>query len=268
MGRPLDRWHDQPVEHWRAAWRLPALHIFDSVESTNDVALRLAADGCPEGTTVIAEEQTRGRGQRGRSWTAAPGSSILLSMILRPPTPGAETLVSLRLGMAAARAIERGTTLDVGLKWPNDLVVRGRKVGGLLCEGRYDPGRGSCIVAGIGLNVTQTPPEWPPDLRETAASLQECVASTIDRARLAGRLVAAWLDAARHHNPRLAPTELAEFQQRDVLLGRPITVNDRPAGIARGIDPDGALRAGEPDAPRRIIAGTVRTPDQAAGGTP
>jgi BirA family transcriptional regulator, biotin operon repressor / biotin---[acetyl-CoA-carboxylase] ligase len=268
MSRPLDRWHGQPSEHWRVAWRLPALHIFDSVDSTNDVALRLAADGCPQGTTVMAEEQTRGRGRRGRSWTAAPGSSILLSMIMRPPTPAAETLVSLRLGLAAARAIERGTTLHVGLKWPNDLVVQGRKVGGILCESRHDPGRGASVIAGIGLNVTQGPGEWPPDLRDTAASLQECAGSTIDRARLAGRLVAAWLDAARHPEPRLAPAELAEFQQRDILLGRPITVNDRPAGIARGIDPDGALRAGEPDAPRRIIAGTVRTPDQAAGGTP
>jgi BirA family transcriptional regulator, biotin operon repressor / biotin---[acetyl-CoA-carboxylase] ligase len=256
----LERWLDEPVEHWRSLWGLPLLQAYDAVGSTNDVARDLAAAGAPAGATVIAEAQERGRGRRGREWLASPGTSLLLSMVFRPRTPGAETLLSLRLGLAAARAIEAAAPVRVQLKWPNDLTIDGLKVAGILCEGAVEQGRSLHMVAGIGINVTQDDREWPPELRGLASSLESRARQPVHRARLAGLIAAEWTAAARHDSATLAAPELEEFQRRDALMGQEILVDDRPAGTARGIDPDGALRAGSPHAPRRIIAGTVRTP--------
>jgi BirA family transcriptional regulator, biotin operon repressor / biotin---[acetyl-CoA-carboxylase] ligase len=257
----LRHWEGRPVEDWRTRWGLPLLQVHDAIASTNDVARDLADDGAPVGTTVMAEAQTSGRGRRGRPWTAAPGTSLLLSMVLRPEHTGAETLLSLRLGLAAARAIERVTSLRAGLKWPNDLFVHGYKVGGILCEGAIEAGRSLFLVAGIGVNVTQRQEHWPHDLRAAAASLEQCAGHHVDRPELAGRLVAEWLHAARLQTGRLDEREIQEFRSRDILRGREILVDDRPAGIGLGIEPDGALRAGDADNPRRIIAGTVRFRD-------
>lgn len=264
----LSRWLGQPVGHWRTEWRLPALHVFERLPSTNDLARQLARDGAPHATTLLADEQTAGRGRQGRVWTAPRGSSLLLSMILRPASPAAEVLLSIRLGLAAARAIEAIAPVRVGLKWPNDLLIDGRKVAGILCEGGRDAAGGAFVVGGIGVNVNQSAADWPPELHGQAVSLRQCTGDAVDRARLAGHIVAAWTTAARCDTDRLEPDEIEAFRHRDVLIGRPITVNDRPAGIARGIRPDGSLSAGPPHEPRRFIAGTVRIRDTALEGAP
>jgi BirA family transcriptional regulator, biotin operon repressor / biotin---[acetyl-CoA-carboxylase] ligase len=256
----LDLWLDVPVERWRARWGVPLLQIHHTIGSTNELARDLAAAGAPEGTTVIAEMQERGRGRRGREWLAQPGLSLLLSMIFRPRTPGAETLLSLRLGLAAARAIEAAAPVRVHLKWPNDLMIHGLKVAGILCEGAVEDGRSLHLVAGIGINVSQDDHAWPHGLRGQASSLRCRAGQPVDRARLAGLLVAAWRAAARLDSAALDARELAEFQRRDILLGQEIYVDDRYAGTGQGIDPDGALRAGTATTPRRVVAGTVRTP--------
>jgi BirA family transcriptional regulator, biotin operon repressor / biotin---[acetyl-CoA-carboxylase] ligase len=257
----MTQWAGRSVDHWRTLWRLPLLQIHPAVDSTNDLALALARDGAPHGATIMAESQLRGRGRRGRDWLAPVGSSLLLSMVLRPPAPGTERLLPLRLGLAAARAIERDVPLRVGLKWPNDLVVDRLKVGGILCEARSEPGHPIFVVAGIGLNVAQTQDDWPAPLRDQAASLEQVAGAPLDRARLAGRVIAEWIAAASLDPARLTRPELEEFHQRDVLRRHPITIDGRPAGIAQGIDPDGALRAGDPRAPHRVMAGTVRRCD-------
>jgi BirA family transcriptional regulator, biotin operon repressor / biotin---[acetyl-CoA-carboxylase] ligase len=255
---PLRLWLGVPVEEWRDRWRLPGLHVFQSLGSTNDVARDLAAADAAEGTAIMAEYQAQGRGRRGGEWLAAPDSSLLLSMIFRPATPGAESVLSLRLGLAAACAIEEAADLPVSLKWPNDLLVHGRKVAGILCEGAVEDGRSLHLVAGIGINVSQHDDAWPRYLQHRASSLQARADRPVDRADLAGRLTAHWLAAGRAAEPRLSEPELHELRRRDALLGMPITVDDRPAGTAQGIAPDGALIAGSADAPRRVIAGTVR----------
>jgi BirA family transcriptional regulator, biotin operon repressor / biotin---[acetyl-CoA-carboxylase] ligase len=264
-GRELREWAGTPVDEWRARWGVPGLRIYSQVGSTNDVARALAEAGAPAGTTVMAEAQTRGRGRRAREWSAPPGTSLLLSMVLRPEAPGAETLLSLRLGIAAARAIEAVAPVRIGLKWPNDLFVGGRKVAGILCEGAVERGRSLFLVAGIGINVSQNDDDWPDHLQSMAASLEQVGDETVKRHILAGRLIMEWLHASLLKSSRLDAAEIGEFRSRDVLLGRDITVDDRPAGIALGIGPDGTLFAGDAANPTKIIAGTVRVRDLETG---
>jgi BirA family transcriptional regulator, biotin operon repressor / biotin---[acetyl-CoA-carboxylase] ligase len=254
-----DTWLGQPVDHWRRTWGVPLLQVHGRVGSTNDLARDLAGQGAPAGTTIIAEAQDRGRGRRGREWIAPQGSSLLLSMIFRPSSPGAETLLSIRLGLAAASAIEGATPVRILLKWPNDLMIGMRKVSGILCEGAREDRRSLHMVAGIGINIFQADPDWPDHLRDHATSLEAASGHTVDMGHLASLLVARWLDTARLGSATLSDPELESFRSRDALFGQPIYVNGRHAGTGHGIDADGALRAGTAHQPRRIIAGTVRT---------
>lgn len=258
-------WLGEPVDVWRERWGVPLLQVHDRVTSTNDHARELADRGAPHGTVVVAEEQTSGRGRRGRAWTAPPGTSLLLSMVLRPRSAGAETLLSLRLGIAAARAIESTVPVVVGVKWPNDLVVDGFKIGGILCEGAREAGRTVHMVAGIGINLRQQDSDWPEPLRGLAASLEARAGAPVQTPLLTGQLVAHWLVAAERDSARLDDRELDAFRRRDILFGRPISLDGEPAGVGQGIYPDGALRAGELGAPRRIINGTVRSLQPAQG---
>lgn len=265
--REVSAWHGEPVEEWRGRWGVPRLHVFETVGSTNDVARELASAGAPEGTTVLADQQTRGRGRRGRAWHSEAGQSLLLSMIARPGAPGAEAILSLRLGLAVARAIEAVMPLVVGIKWPNDLTLHGRKVGGMLCEGAVEGDRVAFVVAGAGVNVLQDD-DWSPPLAGSATSLASWVDQPPDITELAGRVIAEWLDALAPGGGRLTAAELEEYSRRDVLAGRRVRVDGEITGTAQGIDPGGALRLDDNGTPRRIIAGTVRIAEAHDGSTP
>jgi BirA family biotin operon repressor/biotin-[acetyl-CoA-carboxylase] ligase len=257
--RPAERWDGVPVATLRRRWRVPELRVYPSVDSTNDVARDLAGDGARAGTVVLADQQRRGRGRRGRQWTPASGESLLLSMVLRPGADAAgDTVLSIRLGLAAARAIEDETGAVVGIKWPNDLLVDGRKVAGVLCESALAGGRTLYVVAGIGVNLTQPDDAWPPALAGTATSLAARTGEAPRRVALAGRVVRAWLGAARPDAPALSDDELADFARRDVLAGRPVAVEGLPAGTAAGVAPDGGLRLHGERGTRSLVAGSVR----------
>ena len=255
-GDELERWYGRGVPGWAGEWGVPALRIYRRVGSTSDVVRELAGQGAPHGTTVLADEQTHGRGRRGRSWQAPPGSSLLLSMLLRPRA--GEQVLSLRLGMAAARAIEDVATVRVELKWPNDLLVRGRKVGGVLCEGSSDQGRITFVVAGLGINLRQQTNDWPPELAGLATSLEAEAGAAVAAPRLAGRVAEEWLAAAASGGAVLDESELARFRSRDALRGRPVTVEGSPAGTAAGITPAGALRLLRDGQEQVVVSGTVR----------
>jgi BirA family transcriptional regulator, biotin operon repressor / biotin---[acetyl-CoA-carboxylase] ligase len=250
-------WEGAPASAWRAAWSVPAVELYRSVGSTNDRARELADAGAPHGTVVMAEEQTAGRGRGGKSWLAAPGRAILLSVVLRPPAaavaaPGA---IPLRVGLAAAEALAGATGLEIGVKWPNDLVVGDRKVGGILCEGSVSA-RDVFVVAGLGVNVNQDRAELDPALRDTAVSLRLLLGDRCSRAELATALVGAVLQAARLEP--LHAHELERLARRDALRGRAISLDGAPAGTARGIAPDGALLVEGPAGMREVRYGTVR----------
>lgn len=260
MDEGLREWRGRAVAEWREIWGLPELRVFRTVGSTNDVARALADAGAPHGAAVLAGAQTRGRGRRGSRWRDHPGQSLLLSMVVRPGA-GSEPVLALRLGLAAARAIESVSPLAVGVKWPNDLMVQGRKVGGMLCEGVAHGDRVEAVIAGVGINIAQPDEAWDAELAGRASSLAARAGSAPALDEVAGAVIAAWLAALDARGGTLTDAELEELRRRDVLAGRPVTVDGVPAGVAEGVAPDGALRVRDGEERRRVVAGTVRATD-------
>ncbi|HEX6644200.1 MAG TPA: biotin--[acetyl-CoA-carboxylase] ligase [Gemmatimonadales bacterium] len=211
----------------------PALHEFDVVTSTQDVAHRLAAEGAAAGTAVLAAEQRAGRGSRGREWSSGRGG-LWLSVIWRPAAPAsAPEATSVRAALALAEALEAAGAPRLRIKWPNDLMIEERKVGGILCEARWTGDRLGWIVAGVGINVVN---DIPPDLAATACRIGDYAPLAVSD------LVRPAADALRRVGglSGLEHAELAEFERRDWLAGRAVA---RPLrGIAAGLAPDGALR--------------------------
>ena len=237
-----------------------------STTSTNDVARDLAARGAPEGTVVTAEYQTAGRGRLGRRWLAPPGTSLLCSLLFRPP-PGLTLLphptdLTMLCALAAADAVEKAAGLPVSLKWPNDLVVvRGeswRKLGGLLAETGISGDRVEFVVVGVGINVN-VPAESLPDLAPDATSILAETGRETDR----DSLLEQFLDgvASRHARWRAGERPWAEWAARLATLGRAVRVvtSERELhGIAEGVDEEGTLLLRTPDgALHRIRVGDI-----------
>lgn len=196
-------------------------------DSTNERAKHLAAAGAPHGTLVTADAQTAGRGRQGRTWVAPPGRALLMSVVLHvnDRTPLAP--------LAAAVAVCHAFPEADGIKWPNDVWVDGRKVAGILIEGRPQAG---WAVLGVGLNVATEADEFPADLRDTATSLRAAGSSVaIPRRALAALLpvLDAWLEAP-------ADAVLAEWRERDALRGHAVRWSGGE-GVAVGVDDDGSL---------------------------
>ena len=216
----------------------PRLHLRETT-STNDRARELAARGAPHGTIVTAGVQTAGRGRQGRTWTAPPGSSLLLSLILR----SSDELLPLRAGLAVADLA--GPAARV--KWPNDVLVDGRKLAGILAEARPQEG---WTVVGIGLNAALNVDDLPPDLRGTAASLGrapgelEAVLGTLLEA------LTRWLAAP-------AGEVIAALRGRDALLDQRVAWNGGD-GVGTGIDGTGRLLVRRADGSETVLdAGEV-----------
>lgn len=208
---------------------LPRVH-HAATDSTNERARQLAAAGAPHGTLVTAASQSAGRGRQGRAWTAPAGSSLLCSVVIRETNP----LLPLVVGVAAADTLA-ALGFDPKLKWPNDVHIDGRKVAGVLAEGR--PAEG-WAVAGIGINVAVRLDELPDDLKDTAASLE---LDPTEVENVLGLLLTALESRLRQPDEVV----LDEFRRRDALLGREITWSGG-VGTACGVDRGGRLivRAG------------------------
>jgi BirA family transcriptional regulator, biotin operon repressor / biotin---[acetyl-CoA-carboxylase] ligase len=206
-----------------------------------ELAHQLAAEGAAHGSAVVAERQRAGRGQRGRSWESGPGG-LWMSVVLRPSRVDAFEALSLRIGLALAATLERACPglAAVGLKWPNDLFLRGRKVGGILTEARWVGSDCQWVVVGLGLNVTNI---LPPELEAVATTLA-AEASDADVEMLLAPVLLALQQAGRNAGP-LSATELEMLQSRDVLRETP--VREPVVGIAAGIAADGALLIRRPD---------------------
>jgi BirA family biotin operon repressor/biotin-[acetyl-CoA-carboxylase] ligase len=224
----------------------PRRHV-DECESTQ----LLVGPGDGEGTIATTDHQTGGRGRRGRSWVEAPGTSVLVSVLLRPPPEHPAPQLSLVGGLAAALAVEDSLALAAQVKWPNDVMVDRRKVAGVLAEARE-----GVVVLGIGVNVNQTREELPADARVPAASLRTVDGRVRDRERVLGlvlahldRLYAAWrsggLDAVYD-----------DLGARDFLRGRRVSV-DGVAGVAQMITRDGRLGISTESGPMLVESGEV-----------
>lgn len=207
---------------------LPAVVALETTGSTLDVAHALAADGAPDGTLVLADSQTAGRGRSGKRWSSEPGAGIWLTIIERALDPATLSLLALRLGIAAAGALSAFVDAPIGIKWPNDLQVRGAKLAGILAEARWRDGAPEWIAIGMGINVR--PPLDVPDAIGLRAGTT--------RVDVLAALAPALRGAARRRGD-LDAGELSSLAARDVARGR--RAISPGVGIVDGVSAAGEL---------------------------
>jgi len=221
------------------------IRVFEETTSTNDVVERLARDGVKEGAVVFAESQTRGRGRLGRRWLSPGRKGLWFSVLLRPDLrPQEATQLTVASATALRRAIHSETGLPLEIKWPNDILIGGKKVAGILTELSAEPDRVRHIILGIGVDVNQVAGDFPPELRKLATSLKIESGRTISRAELATAI----LRELDRDYARIGAGEFAaladEWQEHCKTIGRDVTIRigDRPIrGRAESLDDDGAL---------------------------
>jgi BirA family biotin operon repressor/biotin-[acetyl-CoA-carboxylase] ligase len=219
------------------------VHHFHRLPSTNDLAKELGAQGAPEGTLVVAETQTQGRGRLGRQWDSPPGFGLYVSLLLRPPLPPTQIpQITLTAAVAVARALRRATGITPGIKWPNDVILEARKVGGILTEMETEADQIRFLVVGLGLNVNN--PEFPAGLQDLATSLARAAGRTFSRRAI----LQAWLEEFESLYEQFLALDfagiLAEWKAYTVTLGRAVTVRQglrEISGVALDVAPDGAL---------------------------
>lgn len=232
-------------------------------DSTNARVLALARGGAPAWTAVVADSQTAGRGRGGRAWASPPGVALYFSVLLRPSlAPDVLPLATLAAGCAVAEAVRAETGLPAGLKWPNDVLVNGRKACGILCEAETGPDGAPAVAVGIGLNVNTPRSALPPRPAFPATSLAAEAGRTFDRERLLQACLAALRAAvARLEGPDGAAATVARFNELDALRGAALEAALPDGTVARGTGlgaaPSGALLLATADGPREIVAGSV-----------
>lgn len=231
------------------------LRLYDTVESTNDLAKQLAKEGAPHGTVLIADRQTAGRGRTGRQFLSPAGQGIYLSVILRPDCKAAQLMhLTCAVAVAMCDAVEKTAQVRPQVKWINDLILGKRKIGGILTELSLDGDKADYAVVGIGINCLQGPEDFPPELQEIAGSVAMAAKQPFDREALA----AAMVDALYHMSQTLLPgkdTCMARYREDCLTLGREVAVH-APGGVytavAADVDADGGLIV-------LLADGTVRT---------
>jgi BirA family biotin operon repressor/biotin-[acetyl-CoA-carboxylase] ligase len=247
----------------RTRWLGAEVRWFAEIDSTNRHALALAAEGVPHGTAVIAEAQSAGRGRLGRSFYSPPGANLYVSFVLRPQGAAA-TLGTLPLvaGVALAESVaaELGDPARVELKWPNDVLVDGKKVSGILLE-RASASPDAAVVLGIGVNLNVDPATFPEEFRARASSLSAQAGRGIDRARFAAALFERLEAALDAHAGAGFSALRARFDALFRMTGRRVRVADAAErvrdGLVLGVGADGSLRLGTYDGEERVFAGDV-----------
>lgn len=221
------------------------IESFDQIDSTNDLARRRGINGVPEGMLILADSQIAGRGRHGRRWHAAPGSSILASLILRHRLLANQIgLPSIVGAVAIAAAIHELTNIAATIRWPNDVLIRGKKVSGILTELDYDRNRQPFLVMGLGVNVNTSLADFPQDIRASATSLRIEVGRTFSRVALIQTI----LHRLEEYYLHLKSGEVASLIARANTLsstgGRWVQVQTAEKiidGRDEGIDQDGGL---------------------------
>ena len=237
-------------------WAGCEIVYFGETDSTNRQARMLAAEGAAHGTLVLADMQTAGRGRRGRGWISPAGEGIFMSLIVRPDVPPSEVAkMSLTLALAVAGAIERETGLDARIKWPNDIVIGGRKVCGLLLEMDASAEKVNSVAAGVGINVHQT--RFDEEIAHTASSLDLLSGKRVSRSAV----VRAFLEEFEKAMALTDAQMMDAYRARSATSGQRVQVialNGTYTGTAKGIADSGSLLV-ETDAGevREVLAADV-----------
>lgn len=238
------------------------IYYFDSVDSTNRKAKELAAGGAPDGAVVVAEEQVGGKGRLGRGWFSPHGQGVWCSVILRPEVlPVDAPPLTMLAAVAVARAIKTTTGIEAGIKWPNDLLISGKKICGILTELNAEMEKINYLVLGMGLNANIEPQDIPEELKDVATSLKIETGQSVSRINIIRSLLMEleelymlWLREG------FAPV-LAQWKQMCVTLNCPVrvsTVRDSWEGWTEDVDETGALILRLPDGTlQRLVAGEI-----------
>jgi len=237
------------------------IHRLATCVSTNEEAKDRARNGAPEGTVIVADGQTGGKGTKGRKWHSPPGAGLYVSVILRPGMDVALSLLPLAAGLAAREAVERAAGVPAQLRWPNDIVWEGKKLGGILCEGGLSGFQLRFAVVGLGLNLSQAEADFPEALRGNAASLYQAAGGLVDRETLLGAFLEE-LDSAAALLFEKRALEIIEafLHHSEETLGDPISVQSAAGtfgGTFAGLDPDGAIRVATPEGERRFVTAEI-----------
>lgn len=235
----------------------------DSVDSTQTVAFALAERGAADRTVVVADRQLAGRGRRGRVWQAPAGTSLLTSILVRSSLPRALLATfSPTTAVATAEALERVAPVAARVKWPNDVLVGGKKIAGILLESRPGADSVAPLVIGIGVNLAQQ--EFPPELAGQATSIALETGRAVDRETMLTALLEAF-DAwrARLEQEGFGPVR-ERWRRLSDTVGRHVAV-DGVAGTAVDLDADGALLVDVGGAVKRVIAGEIVSDEKASG---
>ena len=251
------------AEHLLARGResVPIIYKAETA-STNTDAAELAREGAESGTVVIADRQSAGRGRLGRSWVSVPGLNLYFSYVVRPDVePARAPQLALVAGIAVARVLESEGVVPL-IKWPNDVVVGGRKIAGLLTEMDAEADRVHFVVVGIGVNLNSTLDHFPPELQDKAGSVYMASGKTVDRNRFTGRLISELVDVFTLYDDAGFAALVTEWNERSSMKGRDIIVDspgERIEGVCEGLDSEGALlvRQASDSQPTRILVGDV-----------
>lgn len=235
------------------------IYTFDAIDSTNNCAKAVAGCGAQEGTVVIAEQQTQGRGRHGKSWFSRPNENLTFSLVLRPKlSPHAINLLPLYIAVAVAQSIERTVGVKVECKWPNDLLINKKKVAGILIEGSIKQNTVEYVVIGIGVNVNQT--RFEGDLAQTATSLRLETSKQVDRI---GLLTDTLHTLEQTYFPAHATgfqSVLPQWLSYATMINKPITISQQGSllsGVVKGLSGDGGLILQTNGTERTVFAGEV-----------
>ncbi len=243
---PPDGWLDPDAIRARliTRWIGHQVYAFDSIGSTNQVAWRLALEGYPEGTLVIAEEQRRGRGRLGRSWHSPKGLGLWFSVVLRPRGHARYAwLLPLAMSLPVSQALRQLYGLEAKVKWPNDVLVSGRKIAGVLVEGSVSSEKFQTAVVGIGINVNQLDDHFPPELRDRVTSVRRELGQAVSRLELLAQVL---LEMERIYSQLVRDEDpvLEQWRRSCAHLGARVRVTGsfgKRQGIFLDVGSDGAI---------------------------
>ncbi|MGL4522297.1 MAG: biotin--[acetyl-CoA-carboxylase] ligase [Bacilli bacterium] len=233
------------------------IEFLHSCDSTQRVAHRLVEEGVSEGVVVVSDEQTQGRGRLTRHWTSQPGKGVWMSLILRPNIPTHQAAqLTLVMAVSVAMAIEEVTPLTPQIKWPNDILIDGRKVTGILTEFIGDVDGVRALILGVGTNVLHTPEDWPEELQHIATSLSTAVGERVERSKIAAAILNHFERLyLRFCNEGFSGIKLL-WESYAVSLGVNVkirTVNEEYEAFAHRLHDDGSLQVTTEDGETRFV---------------